>query len=164
MLDICACSIGNKTDFAIEYKLNQVDPYIMGNVCMWINGKYVGYFDEEVMITAFQVALNNTVARLNELRNEQFETKHIKDIVTLICRDIDENGKYILSLGESFDDFVIYVFCKNNKVYFIWQLIENPFFDYLNYNKGLQCEAISNEIFIQVIALLNEKLADFTAR
>lgn len=147
--------IGNKNEFAVEYDVKQVKPYLTGNVCLWIGNSYIGYFHEEVMLNSVRASLCNLKRRLNELQEHEFENKSVKEIFEFIYSDRNDNGKFLLNLGESFDDFSVSVFKKNEFLTFIWRLTDKPFFEYPDYKKDIRSKTVPISIFLNVIDNFN---------
>lgn len=150
--------VGHKSEFAIEYRLNKISPYIMGNVCIWLDGKCIGYLLEEVVLSIFQTAINQLENKLNQLENPKFNNISFLEIFEMISSGKIENGKHFLSLGESFDDFIIYVYRIDDKLNFIWKLCDEPFYSYPNYNKEINYKSISIEGFLECVEKFNKKL------
>ena len=151
--------IGEKDKFAIEYDLTKSEPYIMGNMCVWVNNDYIGYFNEEIIISTAQYALNHLLQRLTQLENPLFNNQSQKEIYEILSSDEIDNGQYILTMGESFDDFIVYVIRKGNDMLFMWQLCDMPFYNYTNYDKNLKYKSISIDYFIKCIREFNRQLS-----
>lgn len=143
--------IGNKSNFAIEYNILRYKPYLMGNFAIWLGNTYIGYFEEEVMLSSIQHSLQQLHNRLSELDNNSFEGKDITEIHNLIYSGRIDNGKYLLSLGESFDDFSLFVFKRKDSVNFVWKLHKDTFFDYPDYDTNINHKAVKIADFVSVV-------------
>ena len=150
--------IGQKSEFAIEYKLNKTEPHIMGNVCIWLEGKYLGYLFEEIILGVFQNAFKQLTNRLNQLENSEFDDKSFVEIYKLIASGKLDTGKHIFAPGESFDDFIIYVYKKDDELNFIWKLCDEPFYNYPEYNNEINHKSIQTERFLECIERFNKEL------
>lgn len=129
--------IGNKSRFAIEYKVNEIHPYIMGHIRLWLNNSYIGFFEEEVM-------LETSLGPLIELIGDSKKSRLQK---LLIPKEMDDNELFnylkndegdlkdhtMFSVDESTDDFLVYVYKDKEKMKFLWQLHRSPSGKYKNY-------------------------------
>ncbi|MGD9368243.1 MAG: hypothetical protein PVH87_21260 [Desulfobacteraceae bacterium] len=143
--------IGKKSEFAIEYAIKTRVPYLMGNLRLWLGGMYVGYFNEDIMLSSAQHILMHLRGRINELNNEVFTTKKVEEIYNLVYSGKIDNGKYLLNLGDSFDDFSFFVFLRGNQINFVWKLHKEPFFDYPNYKNNINHKEIDISVFSEIV-------------
>lgn len=67
--------IGNKSKFAIEYKVNRVRPYIMGHIRLWLNNSYIGFFDEEVMLETSLGSLTELIGDDRQVKLKKYQQK-----------------------------------------------------------------------------------------
>ena len=143
--------IGSKNEFAIEYSVSRREPYLMGHFCFWIAGMAVGYFQEETMLSSIQNALSALKNRINETQNPEFTEKSAQEVYSLVYSGEIDNGKYLLNLGESFDDFSFFMFKEDDSVNLVWKLHEQPFFDYPDYTMGVNCKKIPISLFFSIV-------------
>jgi hypothetical protein len=147
--------IGSKDSFGIEYEIHPEEspgsPYIMGNTKLWLQGKYIGSFDDVHMLPI-------TVGSLEGLDSEmangcQFVGEEASRIYDLIESLPDsERYHYCLPLGEGFDDFLVYCYACNDRLYFVWKLYDKPFFEHPDYPEGVQSADVSADEFRRVVA------------
>lgn len=143
--------IGSKSEFAIEYSIRKHTPYLMGNIIIWLDNHFLGYYDEEVMLLPIQNSLTLFVNRLDALENENYDVLSVSDLYQVIYFSDIDNGKYLLSLGESFDDFSIFGYKKRDNILIVWKLHDDPFFEYPNYSEEIHCKEISIAEFAKTI-------------
>jgi hypothetical protein len=144
-------TFGSKEFFAIDYHIND-HKSMMGNVRIWIHNIYVGYFDEEVPLLTVQYSLDNLSKRLDQLTDPNLKQakNEGKDLFKVIL-SLSENGKFMVTLGESFDDFSVFVFKDGSFLQFLWKFCENPFFKYPNYPEGQHTAIIDATYFKTVV-------------
>lgn len=153
--------LGSKKDFAIEYSINQRNPYLMGHVRLWLNNISIGCYDEEVPLLSIQSSLVRLKNRIGELENRDLDTaKSLGQNPMKIIASLDDNGKYMPGLGESFDDFEIYVYKNDEKLNFYWQLVDNPYFNYLSYPQGIMHHSVDVSYFCKVVEEGEDYLSD----
>lgn len=152
--------IGDKSSFAIEFKVRNecYSHHLFGSIRIWLNGWYIGAYDDACILTAVSHALASFL-KLN-LDTDEFDGMAVEDIYHYIkFQDRPGLGKYWFSMGsDSFDDFSVVVFCTKNKYHFIWKLNENSFFDYKDYPAGFLFACVSIEEFKQVYSKFAEQL------
>lgn len=149
--------IGCVDSFAIEYAIESNSPKKMGKIRIWLKGNYLGAYDDVNILSV-------TLHQLEKLSPECLEEivakgKSEEEIYSYIksgtCAD---NGKFMLSLGESFDDFSIVVYLSGEKIKFLWELHEDPFYTYPNYPRGLLSADIPVETLREVISEFRREL------
>jgi hypothetical protein len=138
--------IGDKSVMAIEYTVLQKKPYIMGNLVLWINDIYIGAFEDEQMLINIAHSLERLPVTIPN--NNEFYKMSRDEIYHLLNK---ENEGYLVSLGEGFDDFLIYSYATGDDLNFIWKLLDEPFFNYPDYPNGLQFAKISKNVLINMV-------------
>ncbi|MCS4307407.1 hypothetical protein M2404_001734 [Rheinheimera pacifica] len=63
----------------------------------------------------------------------------------------EETGKHLISLGESFDDFCILVYAKDDLLNFVWRLEPDPYFDHPQYGYELKSGVVPLKYFLGVV-------------
>lgn len=138
--------IGDKPVMAIEYMVTQKKPYIMGNLILWMNGVYIGAFEDEQMLLNIAYSLERLLTNISD--NDAFNNLSRDEIYHLLNK---ENEGHLVNLGEGFDDFLIYSYVTGDELNFIWNLLNDPFFTYPSYPDGLQFAKISKNFLIDVV-------------
>lgn len=64
---------------------------------------------------------------------------------------MEDNGKYLLSLGETFDDFSMMVFVREDVMHFVWKLNPPLFFEYPGYAMNVCEAALGFSFFCKVV-------------
>jgi hypothetical protein len=133
--------IGNKVEFGIDIQI--VDPSnYQGYAQMFVKSKPIGSWDDIVSLAAF----HNALLRIKDLTDVTFIKKH-KDSLgeRKIFNQLNKSkvlDHLLLGFPENFDDFILRVFKFENNVYFLWEIVNKPFFEY---------PAKSGEIFYEKI-------------
>jgi hypothetical protein len=143
--------IGSKDKFAIEYVYGS-NPN-MGYVKLWLNNIYIGA-DEETYFSYIQGALRHILTNKENLKSFPFAFESPNIIIDQVVKHINEPlvRKFIVkSFGGSFDDFLIICFFSGPELYFVWQLLENPFFRYPEYPRAAQISSLDINYFEDVI-------------
>ncbi|MDG4597743.1 MAG: hypothetical protein P9F75_19005 [Candidatus Contendobacter sp.] len=64
---------------------------------------------------------------------------------------VPDSYMYYFSPGPAFDDFIIVTYVCNGKIFFIWELVDNPFFEYPDYPEGIQSAEVSVDEFRKIV-------------
>jgi len=143
--------IGDKEAFGIEFEIPNKDRYAMGRMRVWIEGWYLGAFDDVDMLGSIQRQLFGLESSspvgcefIGQSTDSIFET--------IDAKEPEERWRYIFSPGPPFDDFFIIVYVCNEVLYFVWKLEDEPFFDYPGYPKGLQSAKVSVSEYREVVS------------
>jgi len=117
--------VGDRKKFAIEWiKAASLSP-----IRIWVNDRYIGTLEDEQFLGAVAEQLKNLLNRLDILSLECFpDDDSMFDFLLS-----EGSGKHILSLGDSFDDFCILVYVKEDEIYFVWRLEPEAYFNYPGY-------------------------------
>lgn len=148
--------IGDPQIFSIELAYNEeLNPW-MGRMRIWLGGNYIGTLDDTSIYSLVLFQLEKIFVKNLDLINSNIVDIH--QLYNLIkSEEIDGAGKYFLLLGDSFDDFSIIAFCKNDEIIFLWMLLDKPFFKYKNYPVGLQCSIIPVAFFSKVLSEFRQR-------
>ncbi len=122
---------GRKKVFAVEWCERSVMNGI-ARLRLWIGNNYLGTLEEPQMYGVVFGQLRRAINNRAELKLGYIASKK-EDIFQVLLSE--ESGKYLLSFGEAFDDFCIFGFVHESKMYFVWQLETEPFFSYPNYKR-----------------------------
>lgn len=143
--------IGEKNSFGFEYNIQSRNSHVMGNTRLWIDGKYIGAFDDVNILSAILYQFEGL-----ELKNTdgcKFTNKTVYEIYESINSEtVPDSYRYHFSPGPAFDDFLIVTYVCNGKIFFIWKLVDNPFFEYPDYPEDIQSAWVSVDEFRKVVA------------
>lgn len=149
--------IGKKGTFAIAYNIQSVNSHIMGSLCLWVDNKYIGAFEDINPLSATLYQLKKMTPYM--LDGEQFRGVKEYEVYQIIkSGKVSESDKYFQSFGEAFDDFSIIAYSLDGFMNFIWRLLEAPFFTYKNYPEGLQFAKIPIDDLAEVVARFENEL------
>ena len=151
--------IGDRKEFAIEYQINKHDSHLLGNLCLWIGNVRIGYYDEETLLLVTKSALEGIDEKLEKIKRKDLSEKNKEDLFEQMYSSETENGIYLVTPGESFDDFSIFTFSYEDTLYFCWKLNENPFFDYEDYPKDIQLKTVPIAVFKKILGHWSEQLS-----
>lgn len=142
--------IGKKSSFGFEYNIRSRHHHIMGNMRLWIEGKYIGAFDDLNILSA--IFLQFEGLELKNIDGYKFLGKKDEEIYYELVDDHSlDNWRYNFSPGESFDDFIILTYICDDRITFIWKLVDNPYFEYSDYPKDIQSAQVSVDEFQKVV-------------
>lgn len=138
--------IGNKTEFAVEYHILKEEPFVIGNIRLWIGGKYVGYFDSPTMLGVAVQSLIGVVERYGKFT--------IPGSLNMTAHEISkkiDSGElsdiHKLTITETFDDFLIDIYENNSSLVFNWKLTEDSCLEYPDYDHELNTFSVQKKIF-----------------
>lgn len=138
---------GNKQCFAIEIEMESAFSRF-GKILLWFNGIPMGTWDEEAMIGVPIYSLSH----IEECFSDVFESRTAEEIYSSIKLENNvEYGVFYKSLGDTFDDFSIAAYLSKGKVFFVWVLNDEPFFEYKNYPKEVVMVAVPLQEYQKVI-------------
>lgn len=124
--------IGDISKFGIQIN-NSLG--ILTKLKFYINGCSVGTFNDETYISTF---INNFIYRLDTLYNLETAIPNGNDdyAFNYIHNLADRFKKYRLSIGDSFDDYYIYMYVYNDCERITWKIRNHPTFDYYDHEKN----------------------------
>jgi hypothetical protein len=119
--------IGDKKRFAIQYSVasNNISPPY-GDCKIWINGHSLGGIEGEIYLTRVCKILKSLCLMIDEISlPENLYDLPYDEIFRIIKEEeIDEKGTYWFMDTEGFDLIRKYVYRRQEKLHFLWQL--NP--------------------------------------
>lgn len=149
--------IGDRLHFGIEYQMDSNVRPIIGKIRLWLEGRSVGYFDG-------RTHLSSTVFQLEDVDFDHIEGCQFSGMSANQVYDLIESGsvansrRYLIILGDSFDDFLIYRYVCGDSIYFVWRLVDRPCLNYPGYPVGVQCARVLYCDFQKVVAEFRELL------
>ncbi|NVJ50160.1 MAG: hypothetical protein HWE11_07225 [Gammaproteobacteria bacterium] len=132
--------IGEKSHFAVELFNN-------GQVLIWIGGIPVGTKEDSSDVGIILNQLERVSFSFNfQEANIALSNLSAETAWKLVFSDSSENGAYLLSFGDAFDDFILAYVSDGESIMFLWKLSESTVFEY---------EGYSSEIHNYVVASSN---------
>ena len=109
--------VGNKNVFGFEYNIQDSSPYLMGNIRVWIKGRFIGCFED----TNILPTIINQFDNLETFNSDgcKFNKMDINDVFKILSNPKANNYRYFFSPGEAFDDFIIITYACNNEIIFL---------------------------------------------
>ena len=146
---MCAV-VGDKNSFGIEYAVQSKSKYTMGNMRLWLEGRYIGAFDDVNILTSTLMILE--ILSPEFVDSDEFVGMDSEQIYEHIKADGNYDGdRFYFTPGEAFDDFSIVVYSQGGYFNFIWKLHDDPYFQYPDYPKGIQSAQVSVDEFCKVV-------------
>ena len=157
---------GNFEVFAIELDENLINNKL-AKLRLFINAQPIGTFDTIGMIGSFIHIMKHIISNAEknilwdplfddltdaQIFDEVFSEKNIENFSF-------DNSRFLVGLGDTFDDFSIMV-CSNDikNIRFIWQLVEQPFFEYSSYPIGVLAATVPIQLLKECIESLEKWL------
>jgi hypothetical protein len=144
--------IGSKEVFAIEYEITQLGKHgtLFGKVVLWLNGLYLGHYDEEIIMNNFNNMLLDFILPPGNVENYA----NLEELI--ISRDLQlfsekENGWFIKCFSESFDDFLIAMVDDPDKVVFWWKLERKHLGRHAGYPHDVQLVVVDKATYRSVL-------------
>jgi len=150
--------IGDKSIFGIEVSIACEVPDFLGFLRIWINGTYLGYFEEECYLKVIAGVLTDVSKSYERLNFSHFQGLSYSAIYDAVKEDSDECECYHLILGDTFDDFSMTVFVTDSQYVFVWKLNDDPFFKYEKYPTEVLHGRVQKESFEQVVKSFSKLL------
>lgn len=163
--------LGNKNVLALEFQVSS--PSIMSfsitspssndlaHLRLWIGGYYLGSIEDSQMI---DTAIFNLDGLSKNTKNEIDLVDKNKSAEQLIEK-FNSQEPFLLSLGECFDDFHL---CAarykgaakhEDEILFVWQLHDEPYFNYENYPKRAFKVTIKVKDYERFMVLIKSSIA-----
>jgi len=146
--------IGDKNSFGIEYEIQSIEyyigtskPYVLGHVRLWLEGKYIGAYEDIDILGVASWALEGG----ESMKECQFLNMTAENIYELMITE-GIPGVCHCDLGPPTDDFVTLFYVYNGKVHFVWKIVDEPCFQYPDYPKDVQSAAVSVEEYRRVVS------------
>jgi len=143
--------IGDKNNFAIEYIICKTKPHLMGKFCLWVNNIYIGDKDEEVMLLSVNHYLKIRMSQLYVLENDIIKEMPPSKVYEYIYNEKYNHTRYLLNLGESFDDFSTIIYLVNDCINFIWKIYEDSAYKYPDYPIGINSASVDLDEFSNIV-------------
>lgn len=159
--------VGEKGSFGFEYEImsrsryaKSGDYFVLGKTRLWIEGKYIGAFDDVNILSAIQYQFEGL--ELKDMDGCEFLGKPADEVFESIDSEaVPDSRRYLLSPGEAFDDFTIFTYICNDIIYFIWKLIDEPFFEYPGYPQGVQSGQVPVDEYRKVVMEFKKIITEF---
>lgn len=119
---------------------------------IWLNSIPIGTFFDKTYIPVFLGRLERCLSGDLQLPIEWAKQDTQEKFDNLMQGD--DSAKYVLGLGDSFDDYNLFYYHKDNLIFFIWSLCNSPNFHHKNELIGSSFECSSEKDFIS--SVLNE--------
>lgn len=114
---------------------------------LFIKNNPIGTLDDYTYVISF---INNFMFKLEHLFEldinlKEFDELNLFNYIHSLGEDL---YRYRLKLGDSFDDYYIYIYMYNDKTYITWKIVDAPFFTYHKnqINRVFSCEINIHEI------------------
>ena len=149
--------VGNKDKFGVEYSVVSSNRYVMGYMRLWIEGKSVGAFqDVNILSTVLRQLEIGDFESINGCCFDKYCPGDLYDL--FLSNDF---YRYVLILGNAFDDFYMYWYACGNKLNFLWKIVDNPYFEYSD-SREVQFASVGCDEFMGVVSEFRKAL-DFEA-
>jgi len=147
--------IGDKNTIAIEFTIENVQPYVVGYNRLWLNGEYLGCWEDLSMLGTVVYSLcdlnlkhDTADAELNDIYIE-FE----KEIFSLETFCIDE----------TYDDFAKIIIKQKDEYVFLWKLFRNSYFVYPNYSNNVKMARVKIQEYNDVMDVFKKIISCFAS-
>jgi hypothetical protein len=153
--------IGDKNVFAFQYEVESEHPIVMVKNCLWIQGIFLGNYEDSGTISAVLRRLLALIKREGNFYEDEFVGKSPEEIMLIMIPNFynpekkfgdftDEEqdslmkyDKYIYGFGENYDNFVIRIYAIDGVYHFLWQLRPHAWQEvevkcYQGYSRDLQ--------------------------
>lgn len=142
--------IGDKSSFAIEIDMesateNLYKKKVLAPLRIWVKNHPIGTLQDHTYLPVFLGQLEYHMNDLYGYFGSYYDKEELFD--KIMARD-DSYCKYRLSPGDSFDDYVIYLFYIDYDLYILWKIHDEPFFLYEQneLNRVFLCQINKSEI------------------
>ncbi|SIR06064.1 hypothetical protein [Aquipseudomonas alcaligenes] len=130
---------GKEREFAIEFE--NEGSTTLAKARVWIDGLPIGTLLEETYIPS----LVNQLSRLLDQplpSDEELSRLEKEGLEYIFSENCTDNGQYLVSLGDTFDDFVLARYKSNAGLVFLIQAVDNPFFTYSQFTPGAKYRSV----------------------
>ena len=144
---------GDKKLFGIQFeKTKSTKKVVYGYISLFVNNQEIGYFHEEVSLSAVEHQLQRLLD-INMDYMSEFDSLTDEGAFEKLVSSYDEKyDNSILSLAESFDDFEIRFIKGSDQLRLLWRLGEETYFDYQkNINHEIKGSRIKLEFLKEVV-------------
>lgn len=119
---------------------------------IWLNSIPIGTFCDKTYIPVFLGRLERCLSSGLQLPAELTQKDTNEKLNNLM--EGNDSAKYVLGLGDSFDDYNLFYYHKDNLIFFIWGLCDSPIFHHPNELLGSSFECSFEKDFVS--SVLNE--------
>lgn len=119
--------IGNKEEFAIEYKILDKELYT-GYAKIWFNNNSIGTFEDLIYLKSYlfnglEEILNSVEFDLINKENEIKKTfMYLYENLDNLDNDLN-TYKYTCSFGTFCDDYLIFSYKQENHIFILWKIL-----------------------------------------
>lgn len=117
--------IGDQITFAIQYSISELNsPQLYGECQIWIGGNCLGGLEGGVYLTRVGKIIQSVYLMTDKLTlpEDLYELPDHEIFKIMEENRLDEKGTYWFMYTEGFDLMSKYVYCRNDMLYFLWQL------------------------------------------
>ncbi|MFD2601672.1 hypothetical protein [Flavobacterium suzhouense] len=147
---------GDKNIFAVEYKITDKQK-LLGFAKIWFGGYSLGTNEDLIYLKGYLLAGLEDIAN-SEANDFQFTPNKTSLFKFLLESYKDQNNaehlKYsIRSFATFCDDFYIFSFCFNDRIYILWKLrnAKTPFFDLNNQSERINMFSIEKTLYLKIL-------------
>jgi hypothetical protein len=141
---------GKESDFAIE--LGDSSSNNLAPVRIWIGGMPIGTLEEETYLPSLVHQLTR-IFDCPPLGDNEWHRLQGEGLDYILSEDCGANGRFLVSLGESFDDFVVARYQAEKGIVFLIQAAESPFFTYNKFTPGERYQSVVDESLVHSAVL-----------
>jgi hypothetical protein len=149
--------IGNKSSLQVQFKFqNELSKFGFGKI--WIDNNFLG--TEKDLIPLFHL-----ISILQEFKDSEELEENLKNLNKIQLFDYIKNDstelkdKYLVRGSTFTDDFQMYSFKRNGKIYVLWQILNRNYFEDLkDYKTDLIEKTINSD---ELNTVINELAAIF---
>lgn len=130
--------IGNKKEFAVEYKI--INPKnLLGFGKLWIQNSFYGTSNDLIYLDGYLVSLIEDMLNADNYPNykEGFDNEKLFQNLEI---ELNNTSKYLITSSTFTDDFLGFKFKLKDEIILIWKIISNDdviFEDLRNYSKSV---------------------------
>ena len=140
--------VGNKLIFAFEFELIDIQKHT-GNIVIWMNNKPIGFKKEEISLSGIIFQIKNKIKC--DIRFPELKNLNIHELNRFFLDSKNFKLDYtLLSLGESFDDFLIRCFIIEDSIYFFSKMFSDFIYEYEKPDFSINYLKISLEDFKKI--------------
>lgn len=151
--------IGDRESFGFEYEIESKKTHVMGYIRMWVDGKFIGAIEDVNVLPAILYQFEGLERENTDgCRFLDMEPGEIYEMI--FSGTISDGRRYCFSPGEAFDDFDVIAYVCNGNIFFVWKLVDRPFFSYPGYPDGVQSAQVSVDEFRQVVMELKKVVSE----
>jgi hypothetical protein len=123
-------NIGDKNEFSIDIQILGVPGRFSGYTRIFVKNNPIGTWGDSTYLDL----LYNVLMNVQDLSNNTYIRNNLYSFGSIDAfhklGETKAGSKMLLGLGENFDDFDIKIFQYCNDTYFLWKLVDKPYFVY----------------------------------